>query len=214
MSFKKIALISVLSVASSAAMAAGFDGPFVQAGIGFANSQTDANAPTWFSGKLSENSLVGEIAAGYSKSFGQFNLAASAYLIAGDQKAGKLQYSTSGVGTIQFKNKNAWGVAIEPGVNVSESTLVYAKLAYVASNGQGSDNWTGSGINNSASYDQKFHGVGYGAGVKYKFSANLYALAEIQQINYQSKTWTYNNGYQASIKPNSLTGIIGVGYKF
>jgi hypothetical protein len=41
MNLNKLVLAAALSAASSVTIAGGFDGPFVQAGIGFANSQTD-----------------------------------------------------------------------------------------------------------------------------------------------------------------------------
>ena len=214
MHYNKIALITAFSVASSLATAGGFDGPFVQAGVGFANAQTDVSAPGWFSSKLSDNNSIGQIAAGYSQSMGQFNLAASAYYLVGDQKAGKFDYNTSSVGSIQLKNKNAWGVSIEPGFNLSETTLAYAKMGYVETKAQDSDNWTSGGLNRSASYNQSSHGYSYGGGIKYKFSPKLFAVVEIQQINYQNQTWAYSNGYRVSMKPSSLTGTIGIGYQF
>ena len=214
MKYKKIAIIATLGFASSLAVAGSFDGPFVQGGGGFSNMQTEVNAPGWFSSKLSDSSFIGQLAAGYSHSMGSFNLAASAYYVVGDQKAGRFDYSSSGIGSLAFKSKNAWGVSIEPGFNLSESTIAYGKIGYVDAKGMASDNWTSGGLNRSSTYNGSFHGYSYGAGLKHKFSANLYAVAEIQQVNYQSKTWTYSNGYQVSMKPNSLTGIIGIGYKF
>jgi opacity protein-like surface antigen len=214
MPYKKIALATALVATATLSMAADFDGPFVQAGIGFANAQTEVGAPTWFSGKLSDNSFIGQLAAGYSRSFGQFNLAANLYRFVGDQKGGKIDYGSAGIGTIQFKTTNTCGLSIDPGIAVKPATLVYVKLGYVAGKGRGSDAWTAGGAANSASFDESFHGYAYGAGIKHRLTANLYGMAEIQQTNYSGKTWTYGNGYQVSVKPSSLTGIVGIGYRF
>lgn len=214
MQYKKMLLVAVLSVASSTAMAGAFDGPFVQAAVGFANAQTEVNAPAWFTSKPSDNNFIGQISGGYSRSFGQFNLGGSVFYILGDQKAGAMGYNSPGIGTIEFKGKNTWGLSIEPGYMFYESALVYAKIGYVDSKVNGSDNWTSGGLAHSSAFDESVHGYSYGAGVKVRFSPNLYGIAEIQQINYRSKTWTYSNGYQVAVKPNALTGVIGIGYKF
>lgn len=214
MQYKKMALIAALGVAPFAAMAGAFDGPFVQAGVGFANAQTEVNAPAWFTSKPSDNNFIGQIAGGYSQSFGQFNLAGSIFYILGEQKSGTMGYNSPGVGTVEFKNENTWGLSIEPGYTLSESVLVHAKIGYVDSKVKGSDSWSSGGFAHSSAFDESVHGYSYGAGVKVRFSPNLYGVAEIQQINYRSKTWTYSNGYQVAVKPNALTGVIGIGYKF
>ncbi len=213
MRFMRLASVATLTAASSAAMAGGFDGPFVQGGVGFARSQTEARShwptPPDVDSKPSDNSFIGQIAGGYSRSFGQFNLAASAFYVLGDQNAGDIAVRDAGNpdNTYRFKNKNSWGISIEPGFNFNESTLAYLKLAYVESQGRGVEQFRGV----SYSYNATYHGYGYGAGVKYKFTPNLYGVADIQQANYQSRS--FENG-GLNLKPNSLTGIIGVGYKF
>jgi opacity protein-like surface antigen len=214
MQVKNIVLVAAMTAIWSAAWAGAFDGPYAQAGIGFANSHTRLSAPAWFDSTPGNRGTIGQIGAGYSHSFGKLNLAASVHYILGDQKAGKIDYSTSGAGTMQFRNRNAWGLAIEPGVNIGESTLVYAKLGYAASNGRGSDNWTIGGVGHSSAYDQTFRGYSYGAGAKFKLGPSLYGLVELQQANYRNRTWSYANGYQTTVKPNSLTGIVGLGYLF
>ncbi|MBK5914182.1 outer membrane protein [Rhodocyclus purpureus] len=208
MKFKKLAMLAALSAASSFAVAApaAFDGPFVQAGVGFANSQSDYSE-TWngnsLSTKLNDTSFVGQVAGGWSQSFGQWNLAASAYYTIGDQKAGKVTFNGD---SAEFKLKDTWGVSIDPGYYINPQTLAYLKLGYVATKGELSA--TGAG-----SDSETFNGYTYGVGLKYAFTPNLYGVAEIQQANFESKSAT-DGADRVSLKPNSLTGIIGVGYKF
>jgi hypothetical protein len=52
---------------------------------------------------LTESSFVGQIGGGYSKSWGQFFLAASAYCVIGDQKAGRADLSSRQYGTNTYK---------------------------------------------------------------------------------------------------------------
>ena len=214
MNCKKLAIIAVLGVASSAACAGGFDGPFVQVGLGFANSQTKVKThwpDTNFSAKLDDANVIGEVAAGYSKSFGQFNLAGSAFYVIGDQKAGSVDMATEvyGPNPYSFKNTNTWGVAIEPGINVSESALAYLKIGYAQTASEGIEEFDGV----TYSYDSTHTGFSYGAGVKFKFAPKLYLMAELQQAGFDGKKYRFVDGH-IDIQPGSLTGVFGVGYQF
>jgi outer membrane immunogenic protein len=203
-----------LGIASSVSFAGGFDGPFVQAGIGFSDAQTkvsthwpDTNVDT----RVDGSSFVGQVAAGYSQSWGQFSLAGSAYYVIGDQKAGSIYMYTPqfGVNTYDFRNKNTWGITFDPGINLNESTLAYIKLGYGQTTGKGTEVFQ----NVTYTYDQTYGGFSYGAGVKYKLTPKLYGVAEILQTNYGSKTVNFPDGY-ISFQPASLIGIVGLGYRF
>jgi opacity protein-like surface antigen len=203
-----------LGIASSVAFAGSFDGPFVQAGIGFSNAQTKVNThwpDTNIDTKVNDSSFIGQIAGGYSQSWGQFSLAASAYYVIGDQKAGSIYMSTPqyGVNTYEFKNKNTWGITIDPGINLSESALAYLKLGYGQTTGKGTEVFE----NVTYTYDQTYGGFSYGAGVKYRLTPKLYGVVEILQSNYSSKTVNFPDGH-ISFQPSSLIGVIGVGYRF
>ena len=210
MNLRRVTFVVALSAASSAALAGGFDGPFAQIGIGFANAQSQLNFPGWLDVKVNDTSFIGEVAGGYSQSFGSFNLAASAYYTLGDQKAGSFtdaEYHTS----VQLELKNTWGINIEPGFNAGESTLVYASLGY----GETKGNFIEYDSKGTFPWKQTFHGFSFGAGVKYKFAPNIYGVAELRQTNFQSRNVTFGGVYpEAPFKPNSLNGIVGVGYKF
>lgn len=210
MDITKLMFAIALSATSSAALGGGFDGPFAQVGIGFANAQSQLHFPEWLDVKVNDTSFVGEVAGGYSQSFGTFNLAASAYYTIGDQKAGS--FTDAGFNsTVQLKLKNTWGINIEPGFYAGESTLVYASLGYAETNG----NYVEYDSKGTFPWEQTFHGFSFGAGVKYRLTPNIYAVAELRQTNYQSKNVTFGGVYpEAPFKPNSLNGIVGVGYKF
>lgn len=198
MKFKKLAMLAALSAASSFTVAApaAFDGPFVQAGIGYANAEFEVSQGGT-TVKTDDDNFIGQIAGGWSQSFGQWNLAGSAYYVIGDQEAGK---ATDGINTIDLKAKNTWGISIDPGYYFTPKTLGYVKLGYAQTTGKASGD---------ASGDETFNGFAYGLGVKYAFSPNLYGVAEIQQTDFQDKTVS---GYK--FEPNTFTAIVGVGYKF
>lgn len=205
MKFSKLLVVAAITTSSTVTFAGGFDGPFVQGALGWANSETelvdDGNL------KWDDNNFVGKIAGGYSKSFGGFNLAGSIFYIIGDQDAGTINIDDSiGTATLTAKGSNTWGLTVEPGWNISESTLIYGKLSYVRTTGK--LDYTAQDIGNppeSGTVKETYKGFGFGAGVKQKFTPNIYAFGEIEQINFSSKD---------GIKPNSLGVFVGVGYKF
>lgn len=210
MNFRKLAIAVTLSAASCAALAGGFDGPFAQLGVGFANTQSELSFPGWLDLKVNENSLVGEVAAGYSQSFGSFNLAGTVSYTLGDQKAGSFvdnYYQTS----VYLKLRNTWHVSIEPGLNLSPSTLLYASLGYSGTKA----NFIEYDSQGTFPWEQGLNGYSLGAGLKYKFTPNIYGMAAIRQTNFQSGNVDFGGVYpQASFKPNSLDGLVGIGYKF
>ena len=206
----KIALIVTLSMATSTALAGGFDGPFAQFGVGFADAQSKINFPGWMNLKASDKSFIGEMSAGYSQSFGRFNLAAGAYYTLGNQKAGSHMdgdFKTS----VHMKLRNTWGLSIEPGFNLSESTLIYASLGYSGTKAHFIEYDT-KGI---FPWEKDLKGFSLGAGVKHKFTPNLYGVATIRQTHFKSGTIDFSGIYpQAPFKPSVLSGIIGIGYRF
>lgn len=207
MKLKNLIVIGTLSAVSSFAAAGGFDGPFVQAGIGVANSETKISGTgTVLDDSYSQTSLIGSISAGYSQSFGNFNLAASAYYIIGDQNAGEATF-TNGAESITLKSKgtNTWGIAIEPGWNLAENALVYAKLGYTETKGEATAIFNTTDFSGTEQASQKYRGYLYGVGAKYKFTPNIYGVVEVIRSEYNDKD---------GIEPSAVAGTIGIGYKF
>jgi len=217
MNIRNLAITIALATASHAALAGGFDGPFVQAGAGLAHSKTDIHFTGWFDAKPGNDDFNGVIAGGYSKSFGKFNLAFSGHYILGNQKAGSTTQSFNAVDVedISMKLKRSWGVSIEPGLNLSEKTLAYAKLGY----GQTKGTWqlARHAASDYHSGEQTFHGFSFGAGVKHKFMSNLYAFAELEHTSYRKKDiqmTVLGVTYTDSFKPETLMVSAGIGYRF
>lgn len=191
MKFNKLAMLAALSAASSFAFAApaAFDGPFVQAGIGYANAEVKQTP----GGTTDDDNFIGQIAGGFSQSFGLWNLAGSVYYVIGDQEAGRIN-------NVDFKGQDTWGISIDPGYYFTPNTLGYVKLGYVQTTGKASGGISG---------DETFNGYTYGLGLKYAYTPNLYGVVEIQQAEFQDKTIG-----GTKFEPNGFTAIIGVGYKF
>ena len=113
---------------------------------------------------------------------------------------GDLKFGSASAGglTASLKGKDAYSIYLEPGYAISNSTLVYAKLAYLGMKGE---------VNGGASED--FSGVGYGIGVRHKLSKNLFLQGEIAQSEYSDE-----NISNANYKPSGTTGTVGIGYQF
>jgi opacity protein-like surface antigen len=218
----------VLAGGACGATAGEFDGSYVQAGAGVASSKTDIGFTGWFRAKPGDESFAGQLAVGHSLSLGQFNLAGNIHYTVGGLKAGKtVQASPFVVGEsddwVRMRLKNSWDISMEPGFEITGSTLVYAKLGYVRTQGK----WTFARPFYPDIYSgtANFKGFGFGAGIKHNFSPKLFSFVEIQQNSYSRKdvvvtvtnrnlTESWQSSYTNNFKPESLTGFVGVGYRF
>ncbi|MEA5097505.1 MAG: outer membrane beta-barrel protein [Burkholderiaceae bacterium] len=207
MNYKKLAFVAMLSAASSTVIAGGFDGPFVQAGIGLAHTRMEMSNSNGTSNAISDDSLVGQLSGGYSKSFGQFNLAGSVFYDIGKQKAGSQNMGTAG--QLNSELKNTWGVSIEPGWNINPTTLAYAKFSYVDTDMKRSGSANGVRVGSTHSLS----GFGYGLGIKHLFTKNWYGYAEIQKVDFDDVDSSMRHG-SVSTEPKQITGFVGAGYRF
>lgn len=246
MNATKIGSFLGLLLASSIATAGGFDGPFVQIGVGGAESDTKFNQTrnerhqnSLATQSDSQNSTIGQIAAGYSQSFGGFNLAASVFYMIGDQSAGSTNFADqSGRGrdrenntwSVRAQNADTFGVSIEPGWNLSENALIYAKLSYTETRGsvEVDQITTKEGRNHvhvttsSNSGNATYRGWGYGLGAKYKFASNLYGVVEVMQSDFGDSSYElpqqgkdhHKNAEKYEMDRTSLSAFVGIGYKF
>ncbi len=209
MMLKKIALAVALSAASTVSLAGTFDGFFGQAGIGMADTALRINiaGDPGFSVKLGDDSFIGQVALGYSYAWGKWNLAGSAFYDIGDQKAGMISGSSSDLGSasIDFKGKNVWGISIDPGMYVNDTTLLYVKLGYTDAKFEANGQQIGG--------TKTFDAFTYGIGVKYSFAPHWYGTIELQQTAYQGKSET-TDGSTADFKPETRTGLFSIGYTF
>lgn len=222
---KIIATTIATSLLSGAALAGGFDGPFVQLGIGGSSTWTNVSGstiessefanPVSLDGTSSRGSFNGLVAGGWSQSVGDagFNLAANIFYVIGNQNAGQKSSSTDAVfqgrnftypysvnESYSSKAENTFGISVEPGWNFTESTLGYVKLAWV--NTRVNTNYTLSAdgqslINSNPS--STYNGFGYGIGVKQLLTKNIFLGVDLMGVTYGSKSitaYTFEDGSQ------------------
>lgn len=196
--FIAAAIAATLVSPQAFAQAQNFAGFGVALNGHLANASTDVSTVDG-SLKIGDHSQNASLQAGYG-----FVLSNSAVLglgltyNLGDLKGGSF---SSGGNSFEMKGKDMYSVYIEPGYALSNSTLIYAKLAYHGVKGEVSGNGS------SASED--FEGVGYGVGMRAKLDKNLFFQVEFAQIDFKSKT--IEGG---SFKPYATLGTVGIGYQF
>ena len=185
----KLALYAAILLLGSTApvFAEGFDGPFVQAGIGVANAQSDIDFTGWFRDKVSYRGLNGSVTVGYAHELGRFNLAASvSHVLAGQDGGTTVQDSPFEPGerddTVTVQLHDVWTINLEPGVKTGPRGLLYAKLSYSRANAH----WTFARplYGDSFTGGMRFQGFGLGAGYKHALSSHLYAFTEAQHTRY------------------------------
>ena len=196
---------------STVAAAGSFDGPSVQAGVSINAAHTSLKdySPD---GKVADTNVVGNLSLNYNKSYGSFNLGGGIFAMLGSQKSGSLNsfaQNSGGVWSDSWKLKNVWGVSIEPGYYVNNSVLAYAKVSYVQATGSNTYDYGGG---DAGSTNHKHEGLGLGAGVKFMITNDLYGAVEIEQINFNSKS--YWSDVPETYKPSLLKAGVSIGYKF
>lgn len=188
------ALIAAVAAPQAFAQAKHFEGFSVFGGVNVANSTFDRTL-TNGAGSASATSRATNIAlqAQYAWALGdQFVLGVGATVGAGD-----LLFGTWGGSGGDLKLKDTAAVYIAPGIAVSDSTLLYGKVASTS----------GTVYDNSGSLSVA--GVGYGLGAQFKSGNNLFYQVEFMQNNYNNKdyaTWT------DKFRTSAIS--FGVGYKF
>lgn len=219
MNFYRLSLVGLLAAGcavSSVAYSQSFSGFYVDAGIGYGamTSTVEVAEPSIGSTSLDigKSNFLGSLAGGWTwNPGGGFVLGIGAFANLGGSDAAELTSTDStGTYTIGLKQKESYGITIEPGFEVHPGTVVYAKLTAAQAKLEATVSETGFG---SASQSETFTGYGFGAGVKHLINKNLFVFAEWQQIQYQSKSWT-DVGATLTVKPTSTLGLIGVGWQF
>lgn len=200
---KKILIAATVAASCFApqvfAQANNFAGFSVAANVNASTATSKLSAPGT-SVNMGESSQNASLQAAYGLALGSnFVLGLGGTVALGDMKLGSF---TSGATTVALKATEMYSLYIEPGYAVSNSTLVYAKVAYISTKAELAMTGFSTGT-------KDFDGVGYGIGIRTKLSKNLFLQAEFAQSDYNEAT---SNG--SSFKPSATTGTVGIGYQF
>jgi len=119
---------------------------------------------------------------------------------------------------LKFKIEDQRSVYIQPTYAFNNSFAAFGKLGYYEMDGKATLTQN-LFINNqnyglaAGSASGEFKGIGYGFGLKGLINQNAYIQAEVQYVDYDSEGGGSANNV-ASFKPETVSGIISVGYKF
>jgi opacity protein-like surface antigen len=188
---------------SSVAHSQSFNGGYIDVGVGFRGTTANVTVPG-ASVDMGKSGALGSVAAGWSwNPGGGFVLGVGAFANDGSSSAAQL---SAGGATLGLKQKEGYGVSIEPGVEMGQSNVAYLKLSANWAKFEGAASLSGLG---SISTSDTYTGFGYGAGVKHLMNNNMFVFAEWQQVDFQSKDVS-----GVTIKPKNTLGLIGVGWQF
>ena len=222
---EKLAMAVVIAGSSGGAMAAEFDGPFVQLGVGGSRSYTYLNGTrnSVLDGTSSQGNVNGLLAGGYSQALSDtpFNLAANIFYIIGNQNAGAPSNTVTGTNGSNSANtqstfSNSFGIAVEPGWYVTDKTLGYAKLAWVHADGAYSSSSTITTlapprtIPESTAIKKSMNGFGYGFGFKQSITQEIYLGLDMMGVTYNSS----KSSRGATVRPEQFMGFVSLGYRF
>ena len=119
---------------------------------------------------------------------------------------------------LKFKIEDQRSVYIQPTYAFNNSFAAYGKIGYHEMDGKATLTQN-LFINNqnyglaAGSASGEFKGIGYGFGLKGLINQNVYIQAEVQYVDYDSEGGGSANNV-ASFKPETVSGIISIGYKF
>jgi outer membrane immunogenic protein len=208
---KKLLVAALLSAVATGVFAQaknfeGFTAGLNVSSVGGTSTFTGSSADVSQSYDFGQQSFVPGVELGY-------NYAATQDIVLGltatydftDSNLGKV----SGFGQeTSFKGQNRYSINFKPGYVITPSTMIYATVGYNAMSLKTSGYIDGGSSTTSVS------GIGYGLGLAVMATKNIFIKAEVQQVNFGSKTLFTDADYTTSIKPNLTVGTIGVGYKF
>lgn len=202
---KKKLLASLILMAGSSAVFAqanNFEGFTAGVNVSSVGGTTTQSAPG-LSTDYGQQSFVPGLELGYNYAATQnIVLGLTATYDLADSKLGQQSaFGQSG----DFKGQNRYSVNFKPGFLVTPSTMIYATVGYNSM----TQKIQGAG----QSYSNTFNGIGYGAGVSVMVDKNVFVKAEVQQVNFNSVSYT-SSGITGTSQPNLTIGTIGVGYKF
>ena len=159
---------------------------------------------------ISKSNTTGNIAAGYSRSTQDYNMALNVFYNIGSQNYGSEQLDklseyaqdnvdissgaiVEGTGDVygRVKIKQIIGLTLEPGYYAQDNILAYVKVgpAWTKSELQINGGFDDGALDTTVKFGSTF-GLLYGIGVKYALSENWYLGAEAYQVKFESKTTT------------------------
>ncbi len=153
----------------------------------------------------SGNTFAGDIGADYGLRMAEnfFVLLGGTY---GLNKTKGLDATGSDLsGTYLIEADKRWSIYAAPGMEFSESALLYAKFAYISGKFR---------IDVPNVFGESTHsGIGIGAGARFLLNDRIFFNVEFMQNHYGKKPYASGNG-SAYVSPSATLGTVSLGYSF
>ena len=201
-----VALLASVAATPAFSQAKNFAGPSIAVHAGYTGSDTkmttDTGSLTW-----GDNDVTYGVDLAYSIPVdNNFLISIGATYDFDKIKAGSL---TDGADSVKLSLKDHYSIYVEPTYAFNNSTALFAKLGYHQAKGSVNVNMAPDSANGS----KNFEGWGYGFGIKTFLNNNVFVKAEVSLIEYDKES--FGTGAAAiGFKPETVSGLISIGYKF
>ena len=204
-----VALLATTAATPALSQSKNFAGPSIAIHAGYTGTDTKMTFDTADAGYLNygENDVTYGADLAYSFPVdNNFLISIGATYDFDKIKGGSLG---AGAESLKLSLKDHYSFYIEPTYAFNNSTALFAKLGYHQA--KGSVNLAIEG--ESATGSKNFEGWGYGFGIKTFLNNNVFVKAEASLVEYDKETYG-SGGDAVGFKPETVSGLISIGYKF
>jgi opacity protein-like surface antigen len=208
-----LALLASVAATPAFSQAKNFAGPSIAVHTGYTGTDTKMTFDTPGHLSYGENDVTYGADLAYSFPIdNNFLISIGATYDFDKIKAGSLNADPD---TIKLSIKDHYSFYIEPTYAFNNSTALFAKLGYHQA--KGSVNVAlfdeAGDPSDSASGSKNFKGWGYGFGIKTFLNNNVFVKAEASLVEYDKESFG-TGGDAIGFKPETVSGLISIGYKF
>ena len=198
-----VALLATTAATPALSQSKNFAGPSIAVHAGYTGTDTKITYDDGVSANFGENDITYGVDLAYSFPVdNNFLISFGATYDLDKIKAGS---ATDG-NDVKLSLKDHYSLYIEPTYAFNNSTALFAKLAYHEAKGTLSVD--------SVSASDDFKGWGYGFGIKTFLNNNVFVKVEASLVEYDKQTDNAGTEDEVSFKPETVSGLISIGYKF
>lgn len=112
------------------------------------------------------------------------------------------------------KVRSHFSIYLEPEYAISSRAALFAKVGYHFASYSISDDHYIFPDANPEVYKSGIQGIGFGIGLTAFLIDSVFVKVEAQTVYYNSMRFVASDGSRENVKPNSISGIFSIGYKF
>jgi opacity protein-like surface antigen len=209
-----VALLATTATTPALSQSKNFAGPSIAVHAGLTSSDTNLNIrddgeDALLNLKLGENDVAYGADIAYSFPIdNNFLISIGATYDFDKKKAGSISFSADGVSDLvsELSIEKHYSFYAEPTYAFNNSTALFAKLGYHKAKGSVSLN--------EDIFTKDIKGLGYGFGIKTFLNNNVFIKAEASLVKYDKETYESDDESSTTAEPETVSGLISIGYKF